>query len=288
MRVLRLSVLVFVLAASSGCSLKSVALLETTRPLLTASLDAVMAESDSTLARNAMETDLKLLDGMLRLSPADDELLTLSCQGYTGYSLLFVEDEDVARGRMLYARARDNGLRALSNLDDRISSSGTINDYENALKNISLDEVPAAYWTATAWAGWASLSRDDPAAAAGFLRARLLMERVQELDSAYFSYGPLWFMGAYYSALPPLLGGNLKRAANYFERADSLSRGKFLWGKLLYLKSIPVSTFDQGLFDRLIQEIESGTIEAPGIQLLNAVAKSKARIIKSQADVLFQ
>jgi len=255
--------------------------------LISGSIEALYEESDPAFGESAMASQLKLLEGMLKSAPNDKELLITACQGFTGYAMLFVEPTDPERAKEFYTRAKGYGLRALG----KEWSSGKAvkyDDFEQSVKGLQTSDLAAAYWTGMAWAGWVNLSRSDPMASAQFPRVKKLMEWVNSEDSTYFHAGPLWFFGVYYSTLPPILGGNPKLSERYFNSAEAVTGGKFLWGKLLFAKTYAVSQLDRELFNRLISEATSiPAAEPPELRLLNRVAANEARRLLQQADELF-
>ena len=74
---------------------------------------AFMEEEDLDFAGQALPANLKLLEAMLRSDPDNRRILLLLSEGYSSYSLGFVEDIDVERARVFYLRGRDFGLRVL-------------------------------------------------------------------------------------------------------------------------------------------------------------------------------
>ena len=65
-------------------------------------------------------SNIKLLEGLLKTDPDNRNLLMLTCQGYAGYALGFVEDEEPERARKLYRRAKQYGIRMLQQSNQNI------------------------------------------------------------------------------------------------------------------------------------------------------------------------
>ena len=271
-----------------GCSIRQKLVVTTVEPLIEIAMESVLAETDLPLAKTAMESDLKLLDAMIRTSPRNMHLKSLACEGYTGYTMLFVEDDSPERARKLYLRARDYGLKGLSSADPRVGVSGSFSQFSDGVNEIPAGMIQTVYWTAVAWGNWANLSRSDPLASAQFVRVKTLMDWVAAHDSTYFHAGPVWFFGVYYATLPPILGGNVELSRKCFEKAADMTDGKFLCGKLLYARTYAVQTLDRSLFDRLIGDIQKGVPESrEDLNLLNHVAQLKAEQLDKRADELF-
>ena len=58
---------------------------------------AFFEECDLDLARQSLPAQLKLMEGLLKDAPQNREILTALCMGFTGYAMLFVEEEDPER-----------------------------------------------------------------------------------------------------------------------------------------------------------------------------------------------
>ncbi|HWN80969.1 MAG TPA: TRAP transporter TatT component family protein, partial [Candidatus Udaeobacter sp.] len=149
-------------------------------------------------------------------------------------------------------------------------------------------DAPEVLWTAAAWAGWANLSLDQPAAVADLPLIEVLLDRAVELDEGY-QYGmPHLLLGAFHAARPPLLGGNPERAERHFTRARELGQGNLLLVPVFEAKYYARAILDPELFDRLLAEALSAPLDrAPDIRLLNTVAQRKARDLQPMRDEWF-
>ena len=64
----------------------------------------------------------------------------------------FVEDVDVERAKVLYARARDYGLRSLKkNKQFAQAFDQDQAAFKKSLEQFGKDDVPMIFWTANAW-----------------------------------------------------------------------------------------------------------------------------------------
>lgn len=281
--------LAYLMLGLSGCAFRSNVTVWATKPLIDNTIDAIMAETDITLARNAMESNLKLLEGVIRLNPDDSDLLVQATRGYTGYAMMFLEDEDPQRAIYIYDKAYQYGMRALT-LHSKQLRDETISykDFSTAVDRLKTRDVPAAYWTAAALASKINLSKSSAQSIVKLPRALLLMEWVAERDAKYFYSAPLWFLGVYYSSTPPFLGGNTLKGNEYFQRAIKQDGEHFLYGKLMYAKSYAVQTNDQKLYEETLKEIIASQINEPAeLRLLNQIAMLKAQALLLQVSEVF-
>ena len=243
---------------------------------------AFFEECDLQLAEQSLPAELKLMEGLLKNAPQNKEILTALCMGFTGYAMLFVEEEDPERASRLYLRARGYGLKAI----------GIENpDHEVILARLSLmdkDQIEPLFWVTMSWNGWINLNLDKPAALGDLSTAQECLKRVMEINPEYFYGSPYIINGSMLAAMPKILGGDAAKAKEFFTKALAVSNGKFFLAQYYYAKYYAVRIQDKELFLSLIKEVE----RAPADQLkeaclINSAIKEKMRGLKEMADELF-
>ncbi len=258
-------------------------------PVLENSAEALYEESDLQIAEQALASNLKLLEGLLKSDPQNKELLLLLARGWSGYALGFAEDENSQRAKLLYLRARNYALRVLNQKEgfEEVRKQGAAS-LEHFLKKYGKEDVPALFWTGFAWAGFANLSLDDPEAILALPEIQLYMQRVEELQPDYF-YGAVYlFQGSVYGMKPRILGGDPQKAGAYFEKNFKLNKGDFLLAYVYAAKFYAAKILDETLFDQYLNHINNTPIDVrPGLQLFNQIAKKKAHLLQIQKDDLF-
>jgi len=246
-------------------------------------------EADLEFARDALPGNLKLIDVLLKSEPDNERLLRLASQGYNSYALAFLEDSDPQRARAFYLRGRDHALKILRS-DERIAKTLAAHPDElrAALSTTSESMVPAAFWAAFGWGSYIYLSLDNPDAVADLPRAEALMQFVADRDSAYYYAGADLWLGMLYGSRSKMLGGDPAKSRAHFERALRITGRKFLMAQLYYARSYATQNLDEELFDSLLAEVESASLEIlPENRLANAVAKAKAALLKAKKPELF-
>jgi len=273
----------------TGCSFRSNLTMWAMRPVLDGAITSLLAETDIELARAGLESNLKLLEGIIRTKPDDRELLTLAARGFTGYAMMFLEDSEPDRARLFYERARTYGMRVLEMSARELSEADiTLAIFQGKINDLKRKDLPAAYWTATAWAQRINLELTSTESIAEFPRATALMQWVLDNDPTFYYSGPLWFFGTYYSSLPPLLGGDPERSKDFFSQAVEADGSHFLWGKLLYARYYAVQTLDRELFVELLEEVKNGAKDEPeDLRLINRIAALKAEKMLQKVDQFF-
>ncbi len=246
-------------------------------------------EPDLPLARTSIESNLKLLESVLRGDPGNRRLLLMACRGYGSYAMGFVEDEDPARAREFYRRGRDYGLRLFP---ENGELGGALRNDPSALpaalRRAGDSDVPALFWTAVAWGGYISLDLTDPDALAALPKVEAVMEWVRERDPGYFYGGADFFLGTIKGSRPPILGGNPGASRAHFDRALELGGGRFLLTYVYYARSYAVQTQDSALFGRLLRAVDTAASDIlPEARLSNMIAKRKAQLLREKTDQLF-
>jgi tetratricopeptide (TPR) repeat protein len=269
-----------------GCTSLALKMSSSLFPNIAAS---VFEECDPELAEGSIPANLKLMEGLLKNAPKNrDALLTLS-MGFSGYSMLFVERDDPVRASALYLRARDYGIRALGDKGAILKNPSLRGEMlQTELQKMSEEDLQPLFWTAMSWNAWINLNLDKPAALAQLTLSQACLERVMEIDANYFYGLPNILMGASLAAMPPMLGGNIQEAKDYFEKALKLSNRKLFLTQYYYARFYAVRVQDKELFLRLIQEIIDGDPqELKDVCLINAVVQNQAGELKEMVEDLF-
>ncbi len=281
-----LTALVF--SALISCSMQKM-LVRQMKPVLLNSAQALYEEDDLPIAEQSLASNLKLIDGLLKSDPQNEELLLLAAQGYAGYALAFAEDKDPQRAKKLYLRARDYALKILRK-DKRFKQAEQQGDLElqRVVDQYGKNKSAALFWAGFSWAGYALLSMDDPQALADFATIEIFMHRVEEINPEYF-HGAVWlFWGAYYGMIPKMLGGDPAKSLQYFERNIRLNHGNFLLAYVYAARFYAAKILDEKKFDEYLDHIENTPSDVEKeLTFLNQVAKQKARLLKQQKSERF-
>lgn len=272
----------------SGCSLQKLAV-RSMSGILDNSMTALYEETDLALAEQAIASDLKLLEGLIKTDPENEKLLLLACQGFGAYALGFVEDNDPERAEKFYLRGRDYGLEVLGKDENfQEALTGPVEKFETAVKKFNKGDIPALFWTANNWGSYINLNMDNPKALIDLPRVQLLMNRVIELDESYYFGSAHLFFATIYSVRPPILGGDLKKAEQHFEACFKFSDKKFLLPYVFYAKYYLTRQFEEDQFKSTLETVlESPDNVLPGQQLPNAIAKQKARRLLERGEEFF-
>ena len=248
---------------------------------------AIMNQPDPETVRQGAPAFLLLIDGLIEGEPESVALLGAGARLYSAYAAAFVDDG--SRAGLLAARARSYGLRALCCASPATCAAELrpFEDFEAALRRVSLDAVPALYAAGAAWAGWIQVNSGDFKAIAEKARVEAIMKRVVALDEGFDGGGAHLYLGVLDTLLPPALGGHPESGREHFERAVAMSGGRNLMVKTLYAKHYARLVFDRELHDRLCREVLDAEPEAPGLTLVNVLAQQQAKALLAQSDEYF-
>jgi hypothetical protein len=230
-----------------------------------------------------------LIDGLIEAYPNNGELLIAGCQAYTVYASSFVEDADPGKAAILYTKAKKYGFRALSlRRDFQQAVWGNPNDFVIFLREFNQEDVPALFWTSSAWAKWIQLNLDSVEALADVPMLEATMQRVIELDGGFYYGSPHLHMAVYLAAKPLIAGGNLDKAKFHFDKAFALGADKLLSARVLFARYYAVRLKDRVLFEKTLKEvIEAPTDATPELTLSNTLAQERARELLERADDYF-
>lgn len=283
------AILLFFGVQSWSCGFLQTIAVKSTTGILDQGMAAVYEESDLQLAEQAIASDLKLLEALHKSDPTNDHLLVLLTQGYAGYALGFVEDQDPERAKVFYLRARDFGLQVLrKNKKFDAAFDEDPATFKQSVESFSDDDVPALFWTANAWGNLINLSIADPAVVVDLHKVNAMMDFVLRHDEKFFYGSAHLYFGTILATTPKALGGNPEKAKEHFEKCLAIGERKLLLPYVYYARSYAVQVQDQALFESLLKTVDEAPIDIlPEQRLVNAIAKRKAKALLTKKDDLF-
>jgi hypothetical protein len=290
-RIQRISFVIFVVWALSGCAINSF-LVDGVAGTLTAEDDQ---EEDLQLARDASPFYLKFTEGLLKSSPKNAKLVESVSSGFTKYAYAFIafeadklEQKDFKgaeilreRASKMYARAYAHTLRfwelKYPGFEKKIRSS-------NAPIGIALDksQVGLLYWSAASLGGWISTAKDQPDLVADFPIALHYAQLAWELEPGYSQGSLASLMGTFEWANP---NGSKIKAAKYFDKAIEYSKDKSAGPFVAKAEIIAVSKKDKKMFEALLNKAISIAQKTPNLE--NETMRLRAIwLLENEEDLL--
>jgi len=287
------------IALTGGCSVRKYAI-NSASDALAGSGNSFAQDNDPELIRDAAPFSLKAMESMLGENPKHIGLLTATARGFTQYTYVFVqqdgeelEGKDIKaatvrfdRARLLYARARDYGLRGLEVTHPGIGTQLRQNP-RAAVAQTNRDEVPLLYWTAASWGSLISLSKDDPKTVAEVPITEALIDRALELNEAWDAGAIHTFLISYELVRQGRKDDPVARSQAQFDRAVELSGGQLAAPYVVMAESVAVSRQDRKQFESLLKQALAIDVNArPDWRLSNIVMQQRARWLLSRTDEL--
>ncbi len=253
------------------------------------------SDNDPELVRAAVPFSLKLMEALLEQTPNDPNLLLAAASGFTQYAYGFVQmdayemashDRAVAaalrdRAAKLYLRARDYGLRGLSIKHPNFRAELKANP-KQAVQQLTTKQVPVIYWTAIAWAGAFSVSRDM------FMLPQIpqfeaLIRRALELNESYGDGALHTFMIAFDMVSPTVHGDRIALAKQEYERTLELSKGHQAGPYVSYAENVLAKGADRAAYEAVLRQALKVDVNAePQHRLENLLMQRRARWLLSQ------
>ncbi|MDK9699200.1 MAG: TRAP transporter TatT component family protein [bacterium] len=263
--------------------------MKATKPLISATFSQILDEPDLMIAKSAVESDLKLLEGILVHRPKDRELLELAALGYTAYAMAFAEDDDPVRASELYQRGRMYAKRGLCTYG--VTDSLFIlppEQLERKLAKLPSSANGLIVWGGLAWGLQIIQSLDNPELIADLPRVTTMVNLIRERDSTYFYGITLLFFGVLDGFRPKMMGGNPEVSEQTFDRCRSITNGRFLLERVYRARYLYVPTMNEERFRSELQAVIDAPIDClPNNRLLTAIAKAKAKRYLAQASDWF-
>lgn len=253
---------------------------------------AMQQESDIDLARAAIPSGIKQLEGFHVAFPGNRRLQALLAEAVCGYGAGFVQDDweaaTLANRSEEIARVRDHARKMLGRcvnyglmLLDPAWSEALWRDPDALAPLIARAErsqTAGVFWVGLGLASLAGMFPDDPALMAHLGPAQEMLERVIELDEGFSDGLAHMTLGILHSSRSASVGGDPERGKRHFARARALTGGKSLMVDVMYARYHGVTTRDRELFVRhLIQVLRTSPAVWPENRLSNELAHRKAR-----------
>ncbi|HBA84148.1 MAG TPA: hypothetical protein DCZ95_08650 [Verrucomicrobia bacterium] len=285
---LRVGAAFLLLGSGSGCSLLRKGVGSMMTPMAGNLAKSLQRQEDFALVEEGAPAYLLLLDGLVESSPQNPDLLLAAASAQTAYAAAFLDKSQAGRARLMYAKARDYGLRVLCrNRRFQKVADRPLDEFKTALPSFKKRDVPALYATATAWTGWIVSSSGSIDAIAQFPKAMSLMQRVLELDPTWQKGGADMYFGIYYAVQPLGAGRNLEKSKAHFEKAMEYAGAEYLLPHVVFAEYYARYAFDQELFEKTLRGVLEQKTDAPDFRLMNEAARRRAQALLDRMDELF-
>lgn len=257
-------------------------------PTLTSLVEVGMEFDDLVLLQSTLEADLLLVETLAREAPGDRRITVLLSKLYANYSFGFVVDEDLERGRKLYWKGIDHGMKALRMNRRFARALDEKEPIDEAVRHLRYPkDLTSAFWTAMNMGMLLICSLDVPEAMILGDTFKALNGWVIDKEGDYFHGAAHSLIGVYDAIIPRMLGGGPEKAREAFERAIAID-DNFLLHYYLYARYVPTLVMDEDHFDELLRHVyDTPSNLDPSITALNEVAKRKARLLDENRNLYF-
>jgi tetratricopeptide (TPR) repeat protein len=248
---------------------------------------AIMNQDDPEVVRDGAPAYLLLVDSFIEGDPESVEMLRAGATLYGVYAAVFVEDS--TRAKRLADRSREYGERALCARQSFACglAASPYEEFVGKLQRLENCDVPALYSFAVSWLVWIKVNDDNWTALADLPKVEAALERIIQVDETYERGSAHLYLGVLKTLRPPALGGKPDEGRRHFERAIELSSGRDLSVKVEFARNYARLVYDRELHDRLLREVLEADGKAPGLTLLNTLAKRQARELIMSAEDYF-
>lgn len=285
---LRLTYFLFLILLISGCGLSK--------------LSKIQQESDLEVVETTLAKNLKTLERLSKIG--NKSLIVKTARAHSSYSG-FLEDkmeeasiagdfetEEKMREQAIehYKISEKYATKALSKSDKNFKNLRKVASevFENSLQKLKKKDVEPLFWAAYAIGRGISLQKDDPMQVIDLARVELMMKRVLELDETFYYGSAHLFYAVYYGDRSPAIGGDPEKAKEHIDRVDEINDGKFLMSKFYLAKYYAYPLQNAELFKSSLKVIIDAPSDIfPGEEAATSIAKSRARRLLSQTDILF-
>ncbi len=241
---------------------------------------AVLNSDDPATVRDGLPAYLLLLDSLIAGQQPGDKAnastLLAAAKLDGAYAGNFTGD-DKEHAQRLSKKAFDYARRATC-LQDAALCGAIDKDIEGFATVVKADgNTDLMYALASAWAGYVQNHSDDGGAIADLPKVEDLLNRVVALDPQHDQGQAYMYLGVLNSVRPESVGGKPELGRSYFEKALELSGGRNLFAKTLEAEFYARLVFNRELHDKLLNDVLAADPNAPGLTLINTLARERAK-----------
>jgi len=258
---------------------------------------------DYELVGEASPGNILQLEGILRVTPDNQDLLLLTAQAYAAYAYGWVEDEAERaeeagdyqeserlreRAMRMYRRARNLMFRVMRQRGDGFREARTnLDRFEPWLaeKMDDREDAEALFWLGYAWGSMigADLTNTDSIADISLVQAAVA--RSVAIDPTVEHAGGLVLLGSLKCRSPsPEIRDE---GAAHFQEALNLTERRYLVVQVNLASTCARVNQDRDAYVELLREVLSAEDPLPEARLANRIAKRRARRYLAMTDELF-
>jgi hypothetical protein len=228
-----------------------------------------------------------MVDSFIVSAPDNAAMLNAGGQLYAAYGAAFVADPE--RARILTARSRDYGSRALCSADKNACDLDGLSyeDFVAKISKVRPKASPELYTYTLTSLAYIRANSDDYIALADLPKIEFAMQHLLSIGAGQNEVDTYLYLGVLNTLRPAALGGHPEEGKAYFEKAIDLSDGENLPAKVEYARSYARLVYDRELHDELLNEVMAAPVQQPGKTLFNVMAQKQAMGLLATADDYF-
>lgn len=302
MREKKLIVLCVLLISCVGwsCSVRKIAFNEFA-DILESGISGMESDDDLEMTRDAFPATIKMLESFLINDPGNPNLLLLLSRLYASYTFGFLESDveqfladekddnlDLMRSRLkkYYLKGADYAFQNLiKTYPACLKELAKLESLDRCLLRVDKLNLPSLFWYGFNLGAYVNQSFDSIAAVAKAHTVKKIMERVIQLDEAYFNGAAHLFLLVYYAGRSKMMGGDPVQALHHYNRLQAVNKYRFLLGDLYYARFYLVQIQNKSAYLTTLQQIADYQEQSSPVKLFNAIAKRRVPIyikMKSQ------
>ncbi len=304
--VLRLIAALVLMAAVGGCSAKHMAV-DQIATMVDTGMTAFEADDDMQMLKSAFPGNIKLLEAMLANQPDNYKMHVLLARLYGSYAFAFPETEmeaavlaedddeageDPAVLRLTtdryYRKGAAYALAALELKHPGITEKLADKDLAaESITGIQTPELPALFWYGFNLGAHVNLNKNSVQALSRAHLAVKAMQRVIELDPAYYHGGAHLFFMVWYGSRGPMMGGSQEKAKLHYKEVSAISGERLSLADLYYARFCLYQAGDREAFLKTLGRVVDRQDKAPELRMLNTVAAVRAKAYLAAVDEFF-
>jgi hypothetical protein len=247
-----------------------------------AQVDQLKAQAEALWLERGNQAKLQeamdVYEQLFAQNPADKEVAARLIRGWYFYGDAY--ETEIEAKRSVWDKAITFGDKCLALNPEFSAKLAAGESKEAAAAVLTKEDVPCAYWTASALGKWAK-SGGLAVTLKHIGTAKAYIAQVESLEPTYFYGAAHRYWGAYYAGLPSFAGQDLNRSQEEFKKSMDIAPD-YLGTRILYADYWATKNQDQiAIFDEMVQYVMQVDLDAldPELRPENEAEKRKAEAL---------
>ena len=282
-----------------SCSVRKVVVNQTS-PIIDNVQKAFLSEEIEKLNQDSLPFAIKFSEGLYYYYPHSSYYSGKLCVLLSAYTFAYLDEgpysdfdetaeEKISLSNKTYKRAMNYGFKSLDlEIDDFSVDIKDVKKVDNILQEVTKDSIETLFWLNFSWAMYLFNDLSNIENVSQLETIKKIAERIIEIEPNYLHGSSYAILIAFYGGRTKVLGGNIKKAKEYYREAKEYSTNKSLIIDYVYLRFVSTQFANSKEFEVTFEKIKRfDTSLNKDFTFVNKMIKRKAKKLYENKSFFF-